>query len=143
MPTRLTPALPHRVSTSCPRWWSSSGPLGCPLSCGSTGTAHSTRGVDLAVYRIVQEALTNALKHAGTATTVRLAQHRGHVRITVRNAVPSRPVASNPGGHGLVGMRERVELYGGVIQVGAQPDGGFLVDVTLPVVADTTLETVR
>lgn len=117
---------------------------GLPVEMRLDGDHPLDAGLDLAAFRIVQEALTNALKHAGTATMLRVARDGERVRITVRNDAPSGAVvAPNPAGHGLIGMRERVELYGGVIHVGVQADGGFLVDATLPVTADTALEPVR
>lgn len=90
-------------------------------------------GVTLAVYRIVQEALTNALKHAGPATgQVRLVF--GEVWLVVEVTDTGRGPGPEPDriGHGLVGMRERVALYGGVLRTGARPGGGFQVCATLP-----------
>ncbi|AXH96728.1 sensor histidine kinase [Ornithinimicrobium avium] len=91
-------------------------------------------GQQLCAYRIVQEALTNALKHSGGAQArveVEYGEHALVVRI--HNAAGSAtPEASNGAGHGLVGMRERVRLYGGTLQAGVQPDGSFLVAATLP-----------
>jgi signal transduction histidine kinase len=88
-------------------------------------------GVDLAAYRIVQEALTNALKHAGTSTVVQVRRHDGAVEIEVRNAAaPSRPASS--GGHGIVGMRERAQLYDGTLSAGPDELGGFVVHASLP-----------
>ncbi|WP_214412446.1 sensor histidine kinase [Sphaerisporangium fuscum] len=102
-------------------------------------------GVELAVYRIVQEALTNVLKHAGRVRVrvrVRYGARDMHLEIsddgggteparpdgvTVRTEMNDRP------GHGLVGMRERVHLFGGELTAGPGPDGGFTVAVRLPV----------
>jgi len=91
-------------------------------------------GIELSAYRIVQEALTNALKHAGDAhATVRV--HYGadslELEITDDGAGSPQPVAG--GGHGLVGMRERVALYGGRLDAGRRPGGGFGVRVVLPI----------
>lgn len=117
---------------------------GLPVELQLEGDHPLPAGLDLTAYRIVQEALTNALKHAGTATTVRVARDREGVRITVHSAAPAGAAATpNPAGHGLVGMRERVELYGGLIHVGPHADGGFHVQATLPVAGDTALEPVR
>jgi signal transduction histidine kinase len=92
-------------------------------------------GVDLAAYRIVQEALTNALKHAGTTTEVRVRRHDDEIEIEVRNApAPSRP--SSPGGHGIVGMHERAQLYGGTLSARPDEHGGFVVRATLPLGPD-------
>ncbi|MGN6301917.1 MAG: sensor histidine kinase [Angustibacter sp.] len=91
-------------------------------------------GADLSAYRIVQEALTNVLKHAGRASTAVLVQHADDaVTVEVRNAPgrsPHPPAA--PGGHGLVGVRERVSLVGGRLAMGPTADGGFVVRASLP-----------
>ncbi|PRX95711.1 sensor histidine kinase [Allonocardiopsis opalescens] len=94
--------------------------------------------VDHAGYRIVQESLTNALRHAGPATArVRVAYHAGAVEIEVADtgaaagdAGPGEAPA--PGGHGLLGMRERAESLGGRFEAGPRPGGGFAVSVRLP-----------
>ena len=89
-------------------------------------------GVELSAYRIVQEALTNALKHAGDArASVRIGYRPDTVEIEVSDDGAGR--ASAAGGHGLVGMRERVALYGGRFSAGRGEAGGFTVRVTLPV----------
>jgi signal transduction histidine kinase len=89
-------------------------------------------GVELAAYRVIQEALTNSLKHAGPATvTVEIGYNPTGLTIAVTDdgaAVSDEWVA----GHGLVGMRERVALYGGEVTAGRRPDGGFAVRATLP-----------
>jgi signal transduction histidine kinase len=91
-------------------------------------------GVDLAAYRIVQEALTNVLKHAGPASvTVRLALAGGALDVEVCDD-GRQPVAVLPaGGHGLVGMTERASLYGGSVETGPVPGGGFRVHARLAV----------
>ncbi|WP_285581950.1 sensor histidine kinase [Actinoallomurus iriomotensis] len=90
----------------------------------------------LAVLRLVQEGLTNVVKHAGPAASVRLAVHTvdDQVRLEIRNDAPDRPrengVRPLPGaGHGLLGMRERVDLVGGTLQAGPTPDGWRLAAV--------------
>jgi signal transduction histidine kinase len=95
-------------------------------------------GVDLAAYRIVQEALTNVLKHAGPArATVSVRYHDDAVRLVItddgRGAAPSGNGNGEGGhtGHGIVGMRERAELYGGSLSAGPRPGGGFRVTATL------------
>ncbi len=89
-------------------------------------------GVDLAAYRIVQEALTNVVRHAGSAPTrVRLDYGDSVLDVTVEDEGPgSRNGASS--GHGLVGMRERVALYGGTLEAGPASGGGFRVHARLP-----------
>jgi signal transduction histidine kinase len=90
-------------------------------------------GADLALFRITQEALTNAINHApGASITVRIARDNKVVETDVTNGPPSRPDDGPGGGHGLLGMRERVQLYGGTLHAGARPDGGFQVRATLP-----------
>jgi signal transduction histidine kinase len=90
-------------------------------------------GVGLAVYRIVQEALTNALKHAGPARAW-VTVHYEPDALVLEIADDGRGVASvdGGGGHGLVGMRERVALYGGELAAGPRADGGFAVRARLP-----------
>lgn len=91
-------------------------------------------GVALTVYRIVQEALTNAIKHAGPATAeVRL--RFGVFWLTVEVSDDGRgPAPERDGfGHGLVGMRERVTLYGGTLRTGPRPGGGYRVYAKIPV----------
>jgi signal transduction histidine kinase len=91
-------------------------------------------GVDLSAYRIVQEALTNSLRHAGGATArvvVRYEPDALELEIADDGlGPPEDPEAS--GGHGLIGMRERVQLFGGELDAGPRPGGGFLVRARLP-----------
>ncbi|MFE4820395.1 histidine kinase [Streptomyces sp. NPDC056704] len=94
-------------------------------------------GVQLTVYRIVQEALTNALKHAGHDTRVELAvgvkDARLHIDVhdTGRGGGTVRPGPPQEEGHGLAGMRERAALYGGTVSAGPAPGGGWTVRATL------------
>jgi signal transduction histidine kinase len=91
-------------------------------------------GLDLSAYRIVQEALTNALKHAGQAratVNVRYQDDSLELEVVDDGAGATTHVAS--GGHGLVGMRERVALYGGLFEAGRRASGGFTVRVLLPI----------
>ncbi|MFJ6197469.1 sensor histidine kinase [Micromonospora sp. NPDC092111] len=91
-------------------------------------------GVSLTVYRIVQEALTNALKHAGTATAVvRLGVEGGALTVEVTDTGRGPGPQPDRIGHGLVGMRERVGLYGGILRTGPRPGGGFRVHARIPV----------
>jgi len=92
-------------------------------------------GIELSAYRIVQEALTNALKHAGNATAlvyVRYGDDALELEIIDDGPGSAAPITTG-GGHGLTGMRERVALYGGRIDTGHKPSGGFRVRVLLPV----------
>ena len=94
-------------------------------------------GVDLAAYRIVQEALTNARKHAGpVAAQVHVRYLDSAVEVEVVNAAGSGVQNGEGAGHGLVGMRERARVYGGDLETGHQPDGGYRVRARLPLEAE-------
>jgi signal transduction histidine kinase len=98
-------------------------------------------GVELAAYRIIQEALTNARRHAeGAAIDVELHYTADALRLRVRDNGPGPPapgtVVPPSGGHGLLGMRERAAAVGGDLRTGAARGGGFLVEATLPVTAE-------
>jgi signal transduction histidine kinase len=95
-------------------------------------------GVDLTAYRVVQEALTNTLKHGGRAqASVTVSYEPNELVLSIEDDGVG-PDGSREelgelgGGHGLVGMRERVELYGGLLQAGSRPGGGFAVRARLP-----------
>jgi signal transduction histidine kinase len=91
-------------------------------------------GVDLAAYRILQESLTNVLKHARPAearVSIEYGAEAVVVEVVDRGA---NPAAGTAGGRGLAGMRERVSLYGGDLDLGVRPEGGFLVRARLPLV---------
>ena len=90
-------------------------------------------GLDLAAYRIVQEGLTNALKHAGRAPTTVTVDWSAENALTleVRDHGTAR-ARNGASGHGLVGMRERVRLYGGELDTGPADGGGWRVRATLP-----------
>ncbi len=93
-------------------------------------------GVSLAAYRVIQEALTNVVRHAGhTRTHVSVQAGRDALVVQIENAAPSgssRHAPSAGGRHGAVGMRERVELYGGTLHAGPSADGGWSVEASLP-----------
>lgn len=92
-------------------------------------------GVDLSAYRIVQEALTNAIKHAGPVralVTVRYGEGQLELEVADDGPGPSANGAESRTGHGLAGMRERVAAHGGALETGAGPEGGFLVRASLP-----------
>jgi signal transduction histidine kinase len=95
-------------------------------------------GVDLSAYRIVQEALTNALKHGGDGVHARvLLRYQAEaidVEVTDDGRGPSPDMDGS--GRGVIGMRERVAFLGGEIRTGARPGGGFLVHARLPVTGD-------
>ncbi len=132
---------------------------GLPTTLTATGEpAVLPAGVDLAAYRIIQESLTNAIRHAGPATaTVSLTYRSGTLLIEVadtgRGPVSAKDVSNGHGsghsgsghsgsghsgswqpgsGHGLVGMRERAAAAGGTLEAGPAPGGGFMVTATLP-----------
>jgi signal transduction histidine kinase len=98
-------------------------------------------GVDLSAYRIVQEALTNVVKHAGPARAQVLVRYRAE-EVTVEVTDDGKGVApAGDGrvakvGHGIIGMRERVALFGGDLEAGPRPGGGFRVAARLPFTAD-------
>nr|WP_232789108.1 sensor histidine kinase [Streptomyces odonnellii] len=91
-------------------------------------------GVELSAFRIVQEALSNAMRHApGAEVRVETAYHRSGVTVRVTNTAPGGTAPPSPGtGHGLLGMRERVAMLGGELATGATPEGGWEVTATLP-----------
>jgi signal transduction histidine kinase len=89
-------------------------------------------GVDLSAYRILQEALTNTVKHANASSaSVRLRFSPAAVEVEIEDDGRG-PVPNGNGGHGLIGMRERVELYGGELETGPREGGGFRVRARLP-----------
>jgi signal transduction histidine kinase len=91
-------------------------------------------GIELSGYRIVQEALTNALKHAGDARAeVRVHYRPDSLELEIVDDGNEQPASAQGGGHGLVGMRERVALYGGRLDAGRRVNGGFAVRVLLPI----------
>jgi signal transduction histidine kinase len=98
-------------------------------------------GVELAAYRIIQEALTNARRHApGAAVDVELHFADDALGLRIRDNGPGPPAAQPvaAGGHGLLGMRERAAAAGGELRTGAAPGGGFLIEATLPAKAEMT-----
>jgi signal transduction histidine kinase len=106
------------------------------------GAQHLDDSACLTVFRIVQEALTNARKHAPMCEVrIRVAARAGDVIVTVENAASGRPAAGRGEGFGLLGMRERVGLFGGVFEAGPTTTGGFSVRAVLPGVAGVGLST--
>jgi signal transduction histidine kinase len=93
-------------------------------------------GLDLSAYRVVQEALTNTLKHAqARQAEVHVHYGSGDLRVEVRDDGRG-PAAGDGRGHGLVGIRERVKLYGGEMSAGASAGGGFRVFARFSLVGD-------
>jgi signal transduction histidine kinase len=111
---------------------------GLPTQLVVTGAARQLPpAVDLAVFRIVQESLSNVLKHAASASaTVTLAYEHGCVSLTVENDEGDQPdvvrLVPRGSGHGIVGMRERVAALGGELEAGLRAEGGFRVSARLP-----------
>jgi signal transduction histidine kinase len=94
-------------------------------------------GTELAAYRIVQEALTNARRHApGAAVDVELRFAAGTLWLRIRDNGPGPPDGDQAGGNGLVGMRERATAVGGRLRAGGSASGGFVVEARLPVKAE-------
>ena len=95
---------------------------------------HLPPGIALAVYRIVQESLTNVLKHAGVGAkaSVTIIASGGKVRVSVHDDGAG-PSGRAPGkAHGIVGLRERAAAYGGTLRAGARPGGGFELEASIP-----------
>ena len=110
---------------------------GLPVEVQITGTARRLpSSVDLAAYRVIQEGLTNALKHAaGARTQVLVAYEHAAVRVEVSDDGQPRirhPLSTSGAGQGLRGMRERVEMAGGELSTAPRPDGGWAVTARLP-----------
>jgi signal transduction histidine kinase len=117
---------------------------GLPVSLTVSGVPRPVpQGEALAVYRVVQESLTNVRKHAGPGVTAAVslgyAEEGLVIRVTDDGRGPPVPDGAVPGGagpdgdgHGLTGMRERIELYGGSVRIGPRPGGGYEVVARLP-----------
>jgi len=123
---------------------------GLPVELHVEGARHDLPpGLDLAAYRVVQEALTNVIKHAGQApTSIRLDYRPSELLIDVTDAGP-RPFGPGPGGpppggpgteRGLIGLRERIALYGGTLDAGPRPGGGWRVRARIPLYAASDSE---
>jgi signal transduction histidine kinase len=97
-------------------------------------------GLQLCIYRVVQESLTNVLRHAGTGHA-RVAMHytADEVRVQITNDGPVVVLDREVTGHGLTGMRERAGLYGGRLVAGPRAQGGFEVELVLPLAASATM----
>jgi signal transduction histidine kinase len=110
-------------------------PPGLPLQLRGDGDHRELPvGIELSAYRIVQEALTNALKHAGDArASVHVRYGLDSLELEIVDDGAGAAADAPGGGHGLVGMRERVALYGGRFDAGRRQSGGFGVRVLLPI----------
>ena len=129
------PAAPHPGTHALPQLVDRASAAGLRLvSVDLPADADLTEGMGLSVYRVVQEALTNVVKHApGAAVTLAVRIDAEAVVVTVTNdAGAAGPAAPTGAGQGLVGMRQRAELYGGTLDAGPTTDGGFLVTATFP-----------
>jgi signal transduction histidine kinase len=114
---------------------------GIPVSIAIDGDPHElSGGVQLAVFRVAQEALTNALKHASRPATARLALRiaGGRVELTVTNT-GLEAAGPGAGGRGLRGMRERAAAYGGTLEAGPLPDGGWRVHLSVAADVDAAV----
>ncbi|MDN3028826.1 sensor histidine kinase [Streptomyces sp. S.PB5] len=112
---------------------------GLPVTTTLHGTPSITPGRQLTIYRVIQEALTNTLKHAGPTATSHIAisyDDGGTVSVTVTDTGHGGPTGNdgsdNSNGRGLPGMRERTALYGGTLEAGPRPEGGWRVHLHLP-----------
>ncbi len=106
---------------------------GLPVEVRIEGAAREVPlGIDLAAYRVLQEALTNALKHAGPASANVLVRYDRDVLELEVSDDGTGTGDGHSGGHGLTGMRERVSVFGGDLVTAARPEGGFRVHARLP-----------
>ncbi|MET7717141.1 ATP-binding protein [Streptomyces sp. NPDC005407] len=108
---------------------------GLSITTHSSGEPHPlSPGVELSAYRIIQEALSNAIRHApGSEVRVEIVYKPSVLGVRVINTAPAKPAPPSPGaGHGLLGMRERAAMLGGGLAAGRIPDGGYEVTAHLP-----------
>ena len=109
---------------------------GLPVELVVTGSPDTPMpdGVVLAGYRVVQEALTNVVKHAaGSSATVRVDYGSAHLSIEVTDTGGTRPPSADAGsGRGLIGLRERLALYGGTLDAGPRIRGGYRLEAVIP-----------
>ncbi len=110
---------------------------GLPVTVQVSGTPHDVpAALGLTAYRVVQEALTNVLRHAGPGARADVSVHHDDRQVTIRvddDGDPATASVTSPRiGHGQLGMRERVAVWGGTLQVGPRPEGGYRVTATLP-----------
>jgi signal transduction histidine kinase len=113
---------------------------GLPVTASSSGTPPEDLGQQLAIYRLIQESLTNSLKHASGVqqVTVAIEYAQGGVTILVDDDGQAPTQSAHTGGRGLIGMQERVALYGGRIQSGPKANGGWRVQAQFRLAAGAT-----
>lgn len=99
----------------------------------SGDTAALPPGADLAVFRIVQEAITNIVKHGSAPATVAVESCNDAITIDAVNAISGRTTTLRSSQHGLISIRERAEIYGGTMTVGKTSDGRFRLHVEFPI----------
>jgi signal transduction histidine kinase len=132
--SEMDEAWPQPTLDDLPRLTATMGNSGLAVTLLREGAGDVSLGVQVGAYRIVQEALTNTLRHArASAAEVLVRVDESEVRVRIRD--DGRGVSSGRGGgHGLAGMRERASLLGGTLRAGPRPDAtGFEVDARLPV----------
>ena len=109
--------------------------MGVPVEVTVTGSPRMrSTGVDLTTYRVIQEALTNTVKHAAGAQVTIAIDHGSNalrVEVTDSGRTPAAPARSGSG-RGLIGLRERVTVYGGTLDAGRLPTGGYRVRAVIP-----------
>ncbi len=130
------PPAPEPSLAAAERLVAEVGAAGLPVELRVRGERGEVpRLLDASAYRVLQEALTNVLRHSGTVPTTVTIDYRGErVELSVLNeagGMPAEPAAG--GGHGLVGMRERVSLFRGTLRAGPEPGGGFAVRASFPI----------
>lgn len=118
-------------------WRSAFAQPGWRWPCARRASQGSCRqGVDLSAYRIIQEALTNTLRHAGAVRAQVVVRYRGSsVELEIADDGTGPSADGSGGGQGLIGMRERVTMFGGELEAGSSEAGGFRVRALLPVEA--------
>jgi signal transduction histidine kinase len=112
---------------------------GVPVALTMTGRAAEElpAGIDLAAYRVVQEALTNAMKHAaGAQVAISVERALDHLRLEITDTGGDRTVTPG-GGRGLIGLRERLAVYGGTLTAGPLLTGGYRLTAVLPIGGQT------
>jgi signal transduction histidine kinase len=128
------PAAPAPGLSSLPALIDRADAAGLRVTADLDADAELPSGLELSIYRVVQEALTNAVKHApgsAVALAVRVDGERAVVTVTNDAGVPL-PRLPEGAGHGLIGMRQRTALYGGTLSAGPTAGGGFSVIATFP-----------